>query len=388
VTAAAVGALAAAGAVVAVPTPAVAVANCPDYTVLTPGNPIALCSTSSYVDQVGITHILGELYNPGSLVESPAADVEVTTGAGTHAERVYPPYGWIDSGKRAPFDLRVPAGTSVSSFRVIALEGLTPVARPDNDFTFSNVVYGAAATDSQAVSGTVTNSSPVAVEGIKVSFTAYDAGGRIAYYQPYIVTGNNRRVQPGDTQTFSIPRNSVPPNALVGPGSLLFAEGNEPLSLIAGAPAQRALGTPPANVRRSPRTIPGVESHNPATDRAPAGVPAPGPSALAGFASPGSEPLRHDPKRVRRAGGPLPALVTVPVASRAPTTTAVWAPLLIVGGLGLLALTLLARQLAAFRGALAERREARRARAAGPGTLADGAYVAPQARPRSGAAAG
>jgi len=49
----------------------------------------------------------------------------------------------------------------------------------------------------------------------------------------------------------------------------------------------------------------------------------------------------------------------------------------VLGGLGLV---LLARQLAAFRGALVERRLARRARVARAGDLAHDTYVAPTAR--------
>jgi len=359
--------------------PAAAVDRCPDPRTVTPGNPIIVCSTSSYVDAEGITHLLGELYNPGGLVEAPAAVLTVQTSAGTRRDRVYPPFGWLDTGKRVAFDDRVARGISVQSFGVIELQGLTPVARPNNGFTFSNLVFATGPSDDQAVRGTVTNASATATEGIKIAFTAYDAGGHIAWYQPYIVTGNNRRVQPGQVSDFSIPRNDVPASAIIGQGTLV-AEGNEPASLIPGAPPQRALGTPPTTVPRRGPSLGPVASHAPVDQPNPAGVPAPGSSAVAGVAKPGTEPLRHDAKFVRRAAGPLPSLVAEPVAVNKPVTTSAYAPVLLVGGLGLVALILLGRQLAAFRGALAERRQARKARAAPrAGDLAEPDYVPPRA---------
>jgi hypothetical protein len=343
------------------------------------GAQIKVLSRSEYVDPLRNRHLLGELINTGPLVESIIVHLDLLDASGRRigATDISPPLGWLKTGGKAPFDKAMPPDQQFATWRVRDIDALPAQREPTQNFAFLNLTGPQGAGDSQIIRGTIRNDNGYRVDIVKVAFTFHNASGGIVFYQNTVaVPVNASSIGPGESVAFSIPRTYEPPGTDIGRYAGV-AEGNEPGSPTPSSPARRAAGGPLPTVRRAPGQVGLVPTGQvpPSDPRPRAGVPAPSASDLAAAANPPAPVMRTAPAPVRAPAGPPPPIIDPqPAAATGPSYASSWVPALLILGIGGVALLLLGRQLAAWRGARAERRRLRRDAAA-----AGAAVPAPQA---------
>jgi hypothetical protein len=171
--------------------------------------------SSTYVDKIGLTHIVGYLHNSGVDVEAAKSTVELldASGAILKTDDVYVLNDVIRTGENSPFDYPFTPPTGYSSYRLV-----DPTANPTLVTAQREARITITATDKTGgspylVHGTVTNPTQDTWLAAKIELIFVDGAGITRYVAGTIAENDrfNFDVAPGASASWYVPYSTDQP---------------------------------------------------------------------------------------------------------------------------------------------------------------------------------
>ena len=209
---------------------------------------LALLNDTSYVDSLGITHVVAEIQNTGS--DSSANHVDLflydASGGVIGSAGDDTLLTTLGTGDRSPIDIQLPEPlpAGYDHYGVQGVAG-TPGNPPNHNFTTSiTSVFKDPATASRQILGTVRNDNTTAADAISLVFTFYDANKKVvgAELTPPEVSGP---LAPGATTKFT---ESVNPDIPAYTSYGWQAQSSSPVAKNPDAAPPPAATPPPAEM--------------------------------------------------------------------------------------------------------------------------------------------
>jgi hypothetical protein len=192
---------------------------------------LTVLSSSSYLDAAGNLHIVGEIRNPSaSTLGEPAITVRATNAAGAVVQTpaALAELDALVPGERSGFALELAA--SAGAVAGSATGASAPVLPASANTPDRRLVTTVSSSSGSTLTGTVTNTDSSAANDVRVTFTFYDASGRVV---------DASDVAPGGDPTASIPAGGSVPFTLTRPTG---APSASTVSAIAQAQSEPSLG--------------------------------------------------------------------------------------------------------------------------------------------------
>lgn len=164
----------------------------------------SVTSTSTYVDSLGIRHLVGEVANTGTVdLLAPRVDMQVTDPSGAVVDTPFADAALavLAPGEKAPFETQTSA-TSYGGFRVVAVSAQPSGRAPNHNLAVTVTQRFVDAQGNRQLSGTVRNDNRTSADAPQVVVTYYDAAGT-AVASDTTSTDNGAALAPGATAGFT-----------------------------------------------------------------------------------------------------------------------------------------------------------------------------------------